>query len=288
MSTRLPEPIDNSNLSYAWAEAFLRTMKWSRRDLTPLLISVDGFSDGQPSEDLIIRQSLDSALRQTDNFSCSDSARIIFPYGEWKRQGCPGIADFSSWYLDSYLPRLKARAKGSRRHTYFERMIAYSGVKVVQNKVSVEYVNQLLHIINDWRRERSRPKRPRQSALQVSCFDPVKDHTGSALLGFPCLQQVSFGHDGGDGLAVNAYYPTQYIFSRAYGNYLGLIHLGSFMAAELGLELKRLNCYVARPELGGLPKGQLKDLAYKIEMALSAQPYYQRRSQLTSAAAEGH
>ena len=31
-----------------------------------------------------------------------------------------------------------------------------------------------------------------------------------------------------------------YLWARAYGNYLGLINLGRFMAKEMGLELRAL------------------------------------------------
>jgi hypothetical protein len=96
--------------------------------------------------------------------------------------------------------------------------------------------------------------------LQAACFDPLKDHTGQSVRGFPCLQQVSFAHDQNDGLAVNAYYPTQYVFDRGYGNYLGLCHLGHFMAHELGLQLLRVNCYIGRPELGNATKSSLRAL----------------------------
>ena len=139
-------------------------------------------------------------------------------------------------------------------------MIAFRGVRTKNGKSAFETKNQLEHIINDWHRDREHPKRPRQSALQVACFDPVKDHTGQAVRGFPCLQQVSFAYDNAGGLAINAYYPTQFIFDRAYGNYLGLSHLGYFMAKELGLQLVRLNCFIVRPELGSVTKSRLRVL----------------------------
>ena len=57
------------------------------------------------------------------------------------------------------------------------------------------------------------------------------------------------------------------IAHRAYGNYLGLCHLGHFMAHELGLELVRVNCFIARPELGDITKSVLRrieKITYKI------------------------
>jgi thymidylate synthase len=111
---------------------------------------------------------------------------------------------------------------------------------------------------------------PRQSALQISCFDPAKDHTGQAVRGFPCLQQVGLSHDGDKCIAMHAFYPTQYIFDRAYGNYLGLCHLGSYIAHQTGLRFARLNCYVGVPHLGDVNKGEVAQLAKTVEQRLPA------------------
>jgi len=62
MSTKPPEPtIIETTLSYAWGRAFLMTMDRSDRDLTPLTISIGGFT-GLPVEDLRIRQAVDLTL----------------------------------------------------------------------------------------------------------------------------------------------------------------------------------------------------------------------------------
>ena len=50
--------------------------------------------------------------------------------------------------------------------------------------------------------------------------------------------------------AVSAYYPTQYIFDRGYGNYLGFVHLGRFIGQATGLPLSRISIYIAHAMLG--------------------------------------
>lgn len=164
------------------------------------------------------------------------------------------------WLFDRYqrvLDRLRHRAPHAIPYgTYFERMIAFVGVKKGQTKT----VNQLDHILSIWDRAQANGRRPRLSALQVSCLDPAKDHTGQPVRGFPCLQQVSFVYDHDGGLAVNAYYPSQYIFDRGYGNYLGLCRLGEFMAYEMDLNLVRLNCYVNAPIRGDITRAALTSL----------------------------
>lgn len=234
------------------------TMDRSDRNLRPLTISIGGVT-GLPVEDLRIRQTLDSTLVSNGKFTCDVSALTIFPYKHWIRDGRPPYQELFAWYLKKFLPRLKARDSRNRNGTYFERMIDFQGVRVKDGKLLNDGKNQLEHIIKIWPKDSHHP-RPRQSALQVACFDPVKDHTGSVRSGFPCLQQVSFTYDNNKGLAINAYYPTQYIFDRAYGNFLGLCHLGHFMAHELGLELIRFSCFVGHPELGDINKDDLRGL----------------------------
>jgi hypothetical protein len=95
----------------------------------------------------------------------------------------------------------------------------------------------LAHVLEIWRKGDQKGRRPRQSALQLACFDPAKDHTGAALAGFPCLQQVSLTYKEERTLEINAYYPTQYMVERAYGNYLGLCQLGHFIAHQLNVRL---------------------------------------------------
>jgi hypothetical protein len=43
-------------------------------------------------------------------------------------------------------------------------------------------------------------------------------------------------------LLISALYPMHYLWARAYGNYLGLMNLGRFVAFEMGLELTALTC----------------------------------------------
>jgi hypothetical protein len=258
MSTKVPELIYENNLSYAWGRAFQIAMM-GNKGLMPLTISIGGLTNGLPVEDDSIRRAVDITLAQNDKYSCAISAMTIFPFKYWNLLGRPHIRELSDSYMKKYLPRLRARGSRNKRGTYFERMIASQGVRGKDGKLLNETKNQLEHIVSLWPKN-GEHSRPRQSALQAACFDPVKDHNGAIRSGFPCLQQVGFTYDDAGGLAVNAYYPTQYIFDRAYGNYLGLCHLGHFMARELGLELVRLNCFIGRPELGKVNKSALQDL----------------------------
>jgi hypothetical protein len=260
---KVPEVISEDNLSYAWGRAFLTAMNGSK-NLMPLTISIGGLTNGLPAEDYRIRQAVDMALERNGKYSCAISAMTIFPFKYWNQTGRPKVQKFTESFLKEYLPRLRARDSRNRTGTYFERMIAFQGIK---RKGDSDTKNQLQHIIGLWPKIGDR-SRPRQSALQVAIFDPVKDHNGSPRSVFPCLQQVSLTYDDNGGLAVNAYYPAQYIFDRAYGNYLGLCHLGYFMAREMKLHFVRLNCFIGRPELGDITKTSLRELQNTVHESL--------------------
>ena len=65
---------------------------------------------------------------------------------------------------------------------------------------------------------------------------------------------------------------TQYVVERCYGNILGLIWLGQFMAHEMGLTLTRVNCVATRAIRGDVPKRDLKQLAATVENSLAQLP----------------
>ena len=59
------------------------------------------------------------------------------------------------------------------------------------------------------------------------------------------------------GLVTNAFYATQQIFDKAYGNYLGLSQLGAFMAHEMRMPLARLNVMVGVAKLERISKSEI-------------------------------
>jgi hypothetical protein len=237
--------VENDNLSIAWATAMLRLLDKGIEELSPLVVTI--LMDGdEPKETAEIRQALDEELELHGFSSCATTANTIFPKSLWvPSAGYPLLFE----RYTRILPQLKQCREKNRcpnQHgLYFERMVAHGAGKV----------NQLQHIIETYKGGNHR-----RSALQVSILDPAQDHTHSRQRGFPCLQQVGFA-PGADGLTVTGYYPTQNIFDRAYGNYLGLCRLGLFMAHELNLKLVRLNCFVGVGKLEKVNKGELNEFA---------------------------
>lgn len=247
--TTKPHLITESNLSTAWARAYLHAHDGAS---DTLVVAIRDFDGDIPAQDALIATELDKHLSRLQIPTFAQTALTIVPYDKWLREEKISIEELTTWYLESMLPRLKARCTKNRRGTYFERLVSYSGINRKGGREEARTVNQLAHVVDLWKKKaaNSRPSRPRQSALQLACFDPAKDDTGSALLGFPCLQQISFTYHETGSLEVNAYYPTQYLFDRAYGNYLGLCQLGHLVAHSLGVKLTRFTCFTARPEVG--------------------------------------
>lgn len=131
--------------------------------------------------------------------------------------------------------------KDNRRGLYFERLVSYGRGPCNGN--------QLEWVLSQFNSREG----VRRSMFQASVFDPERDHVANAQLQFPCLQHVSF-EPTSDGLVVNAFYATQQLFVKAYGNYLGIAQLGAFMAHEMNMKLVRMNVIIGIAKLDKIPK----------------------------------
>jgi hypothetical protein len=238
--TSSPLFLDESNLSLAWARAFLHIIDNRGKEISPLIVSVTGLNNGVPCEDQFVREALDLSLEETGNQQVHTVANTIFPESVYRLVKYDRHRLYEL-YLKT-LPRYKALEKvKNRRGLYFERLIAFDD--------GARNSNQLEFIISEY----TSRKGVRRSMLQASVFDPRRDHVRDAQLGFPCLQQISFVPQSNE-LTLNAFYATQQIFEKAYGNYLGLCRLGNFMAREMGLTFSRMNCVSGVEKLDKMTK----------------------------------
>jgi hypothetical protein len=246
MSSNEPLFIKETNLSHAWGRAFLHIIDHPGKKISPLLISLSGFIDGGPQESQAIRQVLDHCLinNKKPQQQIHTVANTIFPASYWKSAKLDRQKLFDT-YLKS-LPRIKALAKSKNRHgLYFERLISFDSNLEKSTNNQLEYIISQYNLHPDCR----------ASMLQACIFDPKRDHSATAQLGFPCLQHISFVPDNKDKtLTINAFYATQQLFNKAYGNYLGLCRLGNFMAHEMGLNFDRMNCYVGIAKVDNVGK----------------------------------
>ena len=240
-----PFIIEDLNLSEAWIVACKKIINTGGSEISPLIISL---TDLKESND--IRKRLDNDLKMHRLPSIETVSETIFPasldeYSGYNRQELYKI-------YKRNLPRIKRIDKSNSNGTYFERLIAYD---------SNQKINQLEIIISSLNSSTIK----RRSKLQAAIFDPTKDHTNKPFQGFPCLQHVTFYKSEKGGLIINSFYAIQYLYRRAYGNWVGLINLGHFIARETGLSLERFNCFIGIEHLDHLTKQEAKKLVEELE-----------------------
>lgn len=251
-----PEPvvISDTNLSSVWARMLLHAIDQPGTEISPLTISLTGFSISNPIPEIAsVRTALDKLLKKRDDFSVATVANTIFPQSVWR------IADGNRALLyEEYieaLPRYAGLEPMNRDGTYFSRLIAFdrdarTGKRLPGLTGVPHDGNQLEFVIDMLQKGKVR----RDSAFQASIFDPTRDHSTAPYKVFPCMQHVTFIRLDGGGLALNAFYATQQIVRKAYGNLLGLCRLGHFVAEATGLSFERLSVFVGCEKIGGISK----------------------------------
>jgi hypothetical protein len=178
-------------------------------------------------------------------------------------------------FFEAYRADLPRFVAADRRHNgrglYFGRMVGFDLDPVTGKRVpggTPEEGNQLETLLRRVERSQETGQGVQRAKLQVAVFDPARDHTPSPYLPFPCLQHVTFEPDG-DVLHTNAFYATQQLVRKAYGNLLGLYRLGAFMAHEMGLRPGRLAVFVGVERLGDGTRASYGPLVEAIGAALA-------------------
>jgi hypothetical protein len=222
----MPE-VSSSSLSEVWVEATKLASNSENREVRALIATVTDLADGVIKEDAEVRERLDHSLRANDMACVETVAGTIFPRSLWNPSS-PRSSLFARY--TRIFPRVKRDPK-NRRGTYFQRMIGYPSLDKGN-------FNQLEQVISTYVGGNHR-----RSALQASIIIPNIDLNDARVLGFPCMHQVAFlPETKNQTIRVVGFYPMQYLYERAYGNYLGLIRLGQFMAKEMNLQLEAMSC----------------------------------------------
>ena len=250
MSTS-PFVIENVNLSEAWVSALKKIADNGGVEISPLVITLTDFKETND-----IRISLNDNLKAHKLPSVETVSETIFPQSLYEYEQFDRAGLYTTYKKN--LPRIKKIDPSNANGTYFERMVAFN---------SVQQINQLEIIITSLNNNTIK----RRSKLQASIFDPTMDHTNKPFQGFPCLQHVTFYKSETGGLVLNSFYAIQYLYRRAYGNWLGLINLGKFVAKETGLELERFNCFIGVEHLDHLKKHEAKKLLADMDALVSVE-----------------
>ncbi len=241
----------SGSLSEAWVKSFLAVKRGRHYPLITVINDIpENLND---IEDKAIQKSLNQILESNNCSSTNTVANTIFPWSLWNQN--QDRDSLFERYLGIELA-LKTVSQ-NRRGTYFERMINYTDTQG-------NSTNQINKIINLWNSGTHR-----HSGLQIGIFDANKDHLNGPYLGFPCLHQISidpYGANGKDGIGLTAFYATQLMVKKAYGNYLGLCRLGKFIAHELGLKFARLTCIAAKPGIDSTLKSKTELKAFSEQL----------------------
>ena len=232
-----PVTIVADNLSLGWAKVMLELTRPGVTRITPLTLAIRGFdSIGAAAEVSEIRTAVDAFLEAQDKRDIENVAWTIFPQRYWDISGGDREA-FFELFIESFKRVQDFNPRNNKRGSYFQRLVDLNG--------NGKGPNQLKWMLDDYELH---PKARRTSKFQATTFDPARDHSSTSLLEFPCLQQVSFTFDSG-ALHLNAFYATQQIARKAYGNYLGLARLGAFMASQMKLRFEQLNVFVGMAQM---------------------------------------
>ena len=247
MNNTSPPVITEENLSYAWARIFLHIIDNPGKEIAPLVVRITGFKNNIPQEDRDIREALDDCLKSNDKQSVHTVANTIFPESLWR---CSKDRKHLFEMYEKIFPRIKALAKTKNsRGVYFKRLISFGS--------GPEKGNQLEDVISQYNSRQT----VRRTMLQLSIFDPGRDHVTNAQLSFPCLQNISLVPNNQEkSLKLNAFYATQQVFEKSYGNYLGLCRLGKFIASEMNLEFSGLYCFIGVAKMDTISKKKLAGL----------------------------
>ena len=225
------------NLSIGWAKLMLALTRPGVTRLMPVTLSIRGFgTDGTVNEIAEIRAAIDAFLNAQERKDTENVAFTIFPQRYWQISAGDREA-FFALFIESFQRIQSFNPRNNKRGSYFQRLVDLNG--------GGRGPNQLKWMLDDYDKH---PKARRTSKFQATTFDPARDHTASGQLEFPCLQQISFVFEDG-ALQLNAFYATQQIARKAYGNYLGLARLGAFMASQMDLNFEQLNVFIGMAKM---------------------------------------
>jgi hypothetical protein len=240
--------IEGDSIAECWLKVLRIFVDERISEISPIILKINN-TDAQPDYREALEQDINEFLVMENQSKIETTAGTIFPQS--LAQGKESVFD----RYEKIWRHIKSNSL-NRRGTYFHRLVAYGddarGTK-----------NQLKHIIETYNGiEGIRSPVHRRSALIATVFDPYLDHKAQPMLGFPCLQQVCFVPDD-ENMHMNAIYAMQYFDTRAYGNYVGLMRLGNFMARELGLSFDYMNCMISTLAMSAMKKSKARKIVEK-------------------------
>lgn len=180
---------------------------------------------------------LEDSTAKPEAWPVDTTRNTIFP-AAWARRN-PEPEDLARYYRDRYT-QLR-QVDGNKRGTYFGRVVAYPRADNTTG-------DQLTNTVRKLRQE-LKNRGPKSSRYEINIYSEAKD---TPAMSFPCLAHVSV-HLHHKRLHMQAVYRNEYLVGRAYGNFLGLSELQTYIAAATGVELGELLMTINHAELDGSP-----------------------------------
>jgi hypothetical protein len=273
---------EECDLTAAWAKAYLQMRLIPSREIAPFAVSIhspSGIVLPDSLEHPMVR-ALDACLENDgeDYQTVEMVAFTLFPERTWKlsggdraefyREAMRNLRTFTTWEPTKnrggmYYGRLFGFGVDHKTG----RSLGYKAAKAMKEAGG----NQVEHIIRQLTKSVQRGRTVARMQLQAATFDPLRDLTTSGQPSFPCLQHIAFNTDiENESLELSAFYATQQLYVRAYGNWLGLCRLGAFIAQQSGLKLTRFTCFANVQKMDKSPKAGPERIALYREVRAAA------------------
>lgn len=242
-----PVNMTSSSLSEGWARTVRALLGCPERKA---FHTVTVMTDPN-REDAQLRARLDRLLERRGRAPVVEVANTVFP------QALAATSRDTHHLGQRYgavYERVRSLHPDNRSGTYFGRMVQYPN--------GSEPVNQLASVVDRMRAQRQlvvegRTGGPFSAAYEATLHEP---HDPVAYLatqvpgvdhqyrGFPCLTGLSFQLID-ERVHLLAHYRYEYLFTKGYGNYLGLAQMMAFVAAEVGVRPGQLTVVTGRAQL---------------------------------------
>ncbi len=229
--------IDSGSISGAWLDAVTLLHGTKERKVVHLVARIR-----EPTEIPEIRAEADylvehSTARQ-ERWPIDTTRNTIFP-AAWARRN-PEPRDLAAYYRHRY-PELR-KLRDNNRGTYFGRVVAYP-------RADGTTADQLTETVRKLRQELATGV-AKGSRYEINIYSEAKD---TSPMSFPCLAHVSvhLGPKHDRRLHMQAVYRNEFLVGRAYGNFLGLSELQSYMARAADIPVGELLMTINHAELDG-------------------------------------
>lgn len=253
--------ISEETAGEAWASAVEHLLSQPSRDAVNLGVKI-----AAPEEDPQVSALVNALLGELGLPLVQTVANTIFP-----RRLAARSADSAA-----LTARYRHLHRGLRRHgknrsgTYFDRIVAFES--------GGSQIDQLTDLIAKLRDARTGSGGAMTSRYEVAVSGPSETvlvydpaHDRNKRIGFPCLSFLSF-HLHRERVHLAAHYRNHTFVERAYGNYVGLGGLLSYVAAQSSWPPGEMFVVSGHAEIECGRKGQLQRVVDEIRQSATPRP----------------